>query len=181
MACGCGASAARALARTTTGSSFRNTRSTSSSEHQNTCFVTCESLSERVLEGAILSDNAEEDCEASDSDDASDFEVPGVCTRTVTLGDLPDPSQFMSTKWMDKYVKLCIHEDDAKDSDSDSEFDSVSHAGGSNGIRADVESDCDEMYLGPLQSTRTITRRAFPSPSEYLTETELSLALKFYE
>eukprot|EP00928_Gymnodinium_smaydae_P012413 TRINITY_DN14503_c0_g1_i2.p1 TRINITY_DN14503_c0_g1~~TRINITY_DN14503_c0_g1_i2.p1 ORF type:complete len:191 (+),score=36.87 TRINITY_DN14503_c0_g1_i2:189-761(+) len=190
MACGFGMSAVRALSRKV------GLRSTARSERtgqyavpddeditklaaiqpSNPTRSTHASLDERLLEGTIYSDN--EEC---DSDDCSDTSEPEesttIRTRTLTFRDIPDPSQFMDPKWVSTYTKLFIEEDVSKGVDSafDSEQERADH------FAAGAESDCEEMYTGPLQPKRTTARKDFPSPNEYLTKEELSLALKSYE
>eukprot|EP00928_Gymnodinium_smaydae_P011747 TRINITY_DN14305_c0_g1_i1.p1 TRINITY_DN14305_c0_g1~~TRINITY_DN14305_c0_g1_i1.p1 ORF type:complete len:204 (-),score=30.73 TRINITY_DN14305_c0_g1_i1:228-839(-) len=200
MACGCGASAARSLSKSLTNSPFDGSRSTPSSKRPNfpvTCDVrklaakqssaqttTYGTMDERVLEDAVFSVNEEcdsDDCSADDASEPEATEFPSR-TRTCTLRDIPDPSQFMDHKWVSRYTKL-FFVDDTSDADysSDSDSEEESAAEGEEELPAVLQSDCEELHSDLLQPMRTIARRDFPAPREYLTLEELLLALKFYE
>eukprot|EP00928_Gymnodinium_smaydae_P012412 TRINITY_DN14503_c0_g1_i1.p1 TRINITY_DN14503_c0_g1~~TRINITY_DN14503_c0_g1_i1.p1 ORF type:complete len:200 (+),score=50.51 TRINITY_DN14503_c0_g1_i1:96-695(+) len=199
MACGFGMSAVRALSRQIAVPSFMVSRSTPRAERTAEYAVpdaqdiakqaavqpsdptksTHATLDERYLEAVIYNDNEECDSDGCVVDDKSELEFKApVRTQTMTSGDMmPDPSQFMDPKWVSTYTKLFIEEDVSKGVDSafDSEQERADH------FAAGAESDCEEMYTGPLQPKRTTARKDFPSPNEYLTKEELSLALKSYE
>eukprot|EP00928_Gymnodinium_smaydae_P012416 TRINITY_DN14503_c0_g3_i2.p1 TRINITY_DN14503_c0_g3~~TRINITY_DN14503_c0_g3_i2.p1 ORF type:complete len:206 (+),score=57.58 TRINITY_DN14503_c0_g3_i2:99-716(+) len=205
MACGFGMSAVRALSKKLAVPSFRS-RSKASSERTGQYVVpdeeditklaavqpsgptgtTFATLDERLLEGTIYSDHEESDSDDGADDDTSEPEgATPVRTQTLSLGGMPDPSQFMDPKWVNTFTKLYLEDSDAKVFDS--EFDCASDADSSSSkeekdeFPADAESDCEEMYKGPLQPKRTKAMKDFPSASEYLTMEELLLARKFFE
>eukprot|EP00928_Gymnodinium_smaydae_P028214 TRINITY_DN21576_c0_g1_i1.p1 TRINITY_DN21576_c0_g1~~TRINITY_DN21576_c0_g1_i1.p1 ORF type:complete len:303 (-),score=51.30 TRINITY_DN21576_c0_g1_i1:134-1042(-) len=121
--------------------------------------------------------NSDSEADVASNADTSQV-APKTRTRTMTLQDVPDPGEFVDPKLLSAYAKL--YGDDDSASNSDSGFGGDSNADTSQVLPSGIESDCEEMYTGPLKPTRTTARKDFPSPSEYLSEEELTSALKFF-
>eukprot|EP00928_Gymnodinium_smaydae_P057145 TRINITY_DN4041_c0_g1_i1.p1 TRINITY_DN4041_c0_g1~~TRINITY_DN4041_c0_g1_i1.p1 ORF type:complete len:210 (+),score=35.04 TRINITY_DN4041_c0_g1_i1:91-720(+) len=209
MACGLGLSAARALSRNLPDALLAGSLSTTCSERPNLYAVpdeddvpelvaikpeykrsttTCESLTmdvrlRKCVNHSDSDSDSDSDSEGYSSEEASADESsePEVRTRTVTLRDIPDPSQFMNPEWVNAHTKLFLEADEAKSFDVEFNSSDADSSSDEDEFPENAESDCEEMYSGPLQPKRTTARKDFPSPSDYLTKEELSLALEFYD
>eukprot|EP00928_Gymnodinium_smaydae_P025360 TRINITY_DN20223_c0_g3_i1.p1 TRINITY_DN20223_c0_g3~~TRINITY_DN20223_c0_g3_i1.p1 ORF type:complete len:218 (+),score=53.26 TRINITY_DN20223_c0_g3_i1:80-733(+) len=217
MACGFGISAVRALSRKlpsfrsprSTGSERNDAyavpddcdksklAAVQPSEERRT-LTTFASFEGSLPASAIYSDNEEDTLDGFNPDGVDESEVAGLPTRTetlvsgapsrsLTLRDVPDPSQFLDASFVGTYTNIFMEGNSAKisededDSDSDVDSSSSSEQEELDEFPAETESDCEQMYAGPLPPKRTTARRDFPLPSEYLTKEELTLAMKFYD
>eukprot|EP00928_Gymnodinium_smaydae_P093119 TRINITY_DN7713_c1_g2_i1.p1 TRINITY_DN7713_c1_g2~~TRINITY_DN7713_c1_g2_i1.p1 ORF type:complete len:270 (+),score=56.25 TRINITY_DN7713_c1_g2_i1:58-867(+) len=112
-------------------------------------------------------------------------------TRSLTSLDLPGSSEFLGAEQAEALSQMYR----AADMDASAELDSESENGdasaesdsdsesGENVIESTAgdESDCEDMYRGPLQPQRTTVRTDFPAPTEYLTYAELVDLWKDFE
>eukprot|EP00928_Gymnodinium_smaydae_P009388 TRINITY_DN13507_c0_g1_i1.p1 TRINITY_DN13507_c0_g1~~TRINITY_DN13507_c0_g1_i1.p1 ORF type:complete len:192 (-),score=30.48 TRINITY_DN13507_c0_g1_i1:35-610(-) len=177
MACGCGMSAVRALAREAavsgpkgwscsasamatekSGSSSapRAVKQSAASASEAMTLTTFASIDDLYLDNAFLSDD-EDDDSSDEGDSCTEFQL----SRALTTSDIPDPSQFLKPEEYAAYMQL------------HSSHDSLS--------TASDESDVDEMYVSHFQPERTSVRRDLPAPTEYLTKAELSDYLSGFE
>eukprot|EP00928_Gymnodinium_smaydae_P054856 TRINITY_DN38553_c0_g1_i1.p1 TRINITY_DN38553_c0_g1~~TRINITY_DN38553_c0_g1_i1.p1 ORF type:complete len:197 (-),score=34.78 TRINITY_DN38553_c0_g1_i1:83-673(-) len=193
MACGFGLAAVRELSRRMPMSVFTSTLSSSSTaplgprgasmtepacsaDSERAFLSTRENLDERILENEFHEGNEEDEASSDVESSVCDAKERSLRSKNFSSGEIPLLSEFLDPQTLASYIKLSFQ------ADGESSFASGSDAEDCEDASLAEESDGEEMYSGPLQPLRTIARRDFPAPSEYLArEKLLSLVEGFHE